>query len=133
MQLTFAVNKSPDFIFNYLTDMDKFASIHPVINKIDPLGNNNFLVHETLKLGFIPYSFTYPVTIESDEIEKKVVFKAIVQKLTHIEMHFTIRDSGHSSMVEEVISIRTFLPLKGFIRKVFKEQHEQLFRNIERL
>ena len=73
------------------------------------------------------------MTIEKDDIEKKIVMKAIIQKMTHIEMHFTILDSGHSSNIEEDISIRTFLPVKGFIRKIFKEQHEQLFRNIDRL
>jgi len=133
MKLTFAVNKSPEFIFDYLTDMDKFVSIHPLISKIENLGNNHYLAHETLKFGFIPYSFTYPVTIEKDEAEKKIVMKAVVQKMTHIEMHFTIRDSGHSSTVEEEISIKSFLPVKGLIQKIFKKQHEQLFYNIDML
>ena len=71
MELTFTLTKPADFIFDYLTDMDKFASIHPVISKIDRLGDNRYLVHETLKIGFIPYSFTYPVAIESDAANQK--------------------------------------------------------------
>ncbi|HEY3385387.1 MAG TPA: SRPBCC family protein [Saprospiraceae bacterium] len=133
MKLTFAVNKSPEFIFDYLTDMDKFVSVHPLISKIENLGDNHFRVHETLKFWFIPYSFTYPVTIQKNVEEKKIVMKAVIQKMTHIEMHFTIRDSGHSSSVEEDISIKTFLPVKGFIRKIFKKQHELMFRNIDKL
>jgi carbon monoxide dehydrogenase subunit G len=133
MKLTFAVNKSPEFIFDYLTDMDKFVSVHPLISRIENLGDNHFRVHETLKFWFIPYSFTYPVTIQKNVEEKKIVMKAVIQKMTHIEMHFTIRDSGHSSSVEEDISIKTFLPVKGFIWKIFKKQHELMFRNIDKL
>lgn len=64
MELTFKLTKKPKFILGYLTDMQKFTSVHPVISKVERTGNNGYLVHETLKLGFIPYSFTYAITIE---------------------------------------------------------------------
>ena len=35
MDLLFKLNKPPDLIFDYLTDMQKFVSVHPVISKID--------------------------------------------------------------------------------------------------
>ena len=58
MNLIFRVNKPIDTVFDYLTDMQKFVSVHPLISKIDDLSGNNYLVHETLKVGFIPFSFT---------------------------------------------------------------------------
>jgi hypothetical protein len=51
---------------NYLADTNKFTSVHPVITKLEPKGGDNYLVYETLKVGFIPFSFTYPVVIKSD-------------------------------------------------------------------
>ena len=39
MELSFRVKKTTDFVFNYLTDMKKFVSVHPVISKIDHTDN----------------------------------------------------------------------------------------------
>jgi len=130
MNLTYTLRKSPDFVFDYLTDMDKFMFIHPLINKIDHLGNGRYLVHETMQMGFIPYSFTYPVTIESDAKEHHVVMKATVMKMTHIEMDYVIRAQGEGSIVEETITFRSILPIKGMMEKLFREQHALLFRNM---
>lgn len=133
MKLTFTLYKSPDFIFEYLTDMDKFASIHPVITKIEKTGENKFLVYETLKLGFIPFSFTYPVTIESNTPNKTVTIKAIVMKMTHIEMKFSIREEGELTIVDELISFKSILPIKGVMEKIFREQHTLLFQNMDKV
>ena len=133
MILSFTLHKSADFIFDYLTDMDKFASIHPVITKIEKTGENKFLVHETLKLGFIPFSFTYPVTIESDVANKTVSIKATVLKMTHIDMNFSIRLEGDISIVEEIITFKSILPVKTFMKKIFREQHTLLFQNMDRV
>ncbi len=133
MNLSFTSHKSTDFIFDYLTDMDKFASIHPVITKIDRVGDNRYLVHETLKVGFIPFSFSYPVTIESDRTRIAVTIKATVMKLTHIEMNFTIRGEGEHSVVDESISFKSVLPIRGLMEKIFREQHTLLFANMEQL
>lgn len=133
MKLTFTLKKAPDFIFGYLTDMNKFVAIHPVISKIEALGDDRFFVHETLRFGFIPYSFSYPVMITSDREGKTITFKATIQKMTQIEMHFSIREENGHSIVDEEISIRTPLPVKGIIRKVFRDQHAQLFKNLENL
>lgn len=130
MVLTYTLNKSPDFIFDYLTDMDKFTSIHPVITRIDSLGDSRYLVHETMKLGFIPYSFTYPVSIASDAREHKVTIRATVMKMTHILMEYTIREEAGQSIVEETITFKSILPIKGVMEKLFREQHALLFRNM---
>jgi len=42
MELSFKINKSADFIFDYLTDMQKFVSVHPVITKIDKTNNDSY-------------------------------------------------------------------------------------------
>ncbi|RYE50996.1 MAG: hypothetical protein EOP48_18890 [Sphingobacteriales bacterium] len=131
MKLSFKIAKDIDHTFDYLTNMDKFVSVHPVIWQIDSLGAANYLVHEKLKLGFLPFSFTYPVTIDSNEAEKRVVFRATVFKFTKIEMDFVLTSVNGTTIINEEIRIKSPLPVKFIMRSIFKKQHALLFKNIE--
>ena len=131
MDLLFKLNKPPDLIFDYLTDMQKFVSVHPVISKIDKTGDERYLVYETLKFAFIPFSFTYPVTIEKNTIDKVVVIRATVMKVTKIEMKFVLKVDNHHTIIEENIQFRSPLPIKFIMQSIFRKQHKQLFKNIE--
>lgn len=133
MNLVFRINKPIDFVFEYLTDMQKFASVHPVISKIDNLGNNTYLVHETLKFAFIPFSFTYPVNIIRSDENKTITIKATVMKITQITMTFTLRSESAFTVINETIDFNTILPVKSIMQSIFKKQHEQLVKNIEAL
>ncbi len=73
MELTFKLQRAANLVFDYLTDMQKFASVHPVIYQIDAKRDGSYLVHEKLRIGFIPFAFTYPATVEQDMAEKKVI------------------------------------------------------------
>ncbi len=130
MKLSFRIEKNIDFVFDYLTDMQKFVSVHPVISQIDNIGNESYLVHETLKLGFIPFSFTYPVAIEKNDLEKKVVIRATVFKLTRIEMKFALKADNYFTAIEEEINFKSPFPVTFLMQRIFKEQHNQLFKNI---
>jgi carbon monoxide dehydrogenase subunit G len=130
LKLTFRIAKPADFVFDYLTDMEKFVSVHPVITQMDTIGSDRYLVHETLKLGFIPFSFTYPVTIEGNWRDKVVIIRATVMKLTKIEMTFVIQATNGATVVEESILFKSPLPLVFIMQKVFKKQHEQLFKKM---
>ncbi len=131
MEFSFRLKTKSDIIFDYLTDMQKFVSVHPVISQIDKTGKNSYLVHETLKFGFIPFSFTYPVTIEKYEDEKMVVIRAIVMKLTKIEMRFVLKTDHDDTIVEESIQFTSPLPVISAMQNIFRKQHAELFRNIE--
>lgn len=131
MDLSFKLKKSPDLIFDYLTDMQKFVSVHPVISKIDKTGDESYLVYETLKFAFIPFSFTYPVTIEKNSADKVVVIRATVLKVTKIEMLFVLKADNDHTIIEENIQFRSPLPIKFIMQGIFRKQHGQLFKNIE--
>jgi carbon monoxide dehydrogenase subunit G len=131
MKLNFKVNKSADFVLDYLTDMQKFASVHPVISKIKPTGSNKYLVYETLPLGFIPISFTYPVVVNSNSASKTVFFNATVLTFMKIDMAFIIKPDDEFSEIEETIVFSSPLPGKFIMERIFKKQHTQLFRNID--
>jgi len=133
MLQSYKLNKSAGFIYEYLTDMQKFASVHPVISKIDSLGQNKFLVHETLKLGFIPISFTYPVSIESNKEQNRVVMNAIVMMINKIEMIYNIKEADGGSIVHEEINFKSMLPIAFIMESIFKRQHAEFFENIRSL
>lgn len=130
MQLHFKIKKPIDQVFETLTDMRKFVAVHPVISKIDNKKDGSYLIHETLKFGFIPFSFTYPATVESLSPDK-VIIRAKIMKLTKVEMIFDIKFEDGHSLIKENISFKSILPIKGLMKKIFKEQHEKLFENIE--
>jgi carbon monoxide dehydrogenase subunit G len=131
MELSFKINKPSEVVFEYLTDMEKFVGVHPVINKIVRLSENHYLIHETLKLGFIPYSFTYPVTIEHSYNDKTVVMHAKVMGFTRIKMLFKLTAESHCTEIAEKITFNSSLPIKTLLKRTFKKHHAQLFQNIE--
>ncbi len=100
MDLYFKLKKSPKFILDNLTDMQKFAALYPVISRIDKVSDENYLVHETLKFGFIPFSFTYPVNIEKNILNYIVIIRAIVFKITKIEMKFILKAHCNFTIIQ---------------------------------
>lgn len=133
MQLSFNVQKPADVIFNYLTDMQLFASVHPVITKMEEIGNNRYKVYEKFMLGPVPYSFTYAAEVASNASENSITINATVMKLTKIEMQFQIKEHDGYCIVHENIAFKSPLPVKGIMSKVFKTQHRKLFENIDNL
>jgi carbon monoxide dehydrogenase subunit G len=131
MNLSFKIHQPAATIFDYLTDMQKFASVHPVIKKIEHLSENNYLVYERLMFGFIPFSFTYPVAIEQNWGEKKVTIRTTVMRLTKIEMAFELSAVENSAVVHETKTFESPLPIKNIMANVFRKQHTLLFENIE--
>ena len=103
MTLSFSIKKHIDLVFDYLTDLQKFALVHPVISQIDNTGKELYLVHETIKFGFIPFSFTYPVTIDKSISDKKVNIRATVFKLTKIEIQFVLKADNDFTIIDKQI------------------------------
>ena len=133
MELTFTLHKSPDFIFDYLTDMDKFASIHPVITRIEKTGQDQYKVYETLRLGFLPFSFTYPATVHFNRQGYRVLITATVFGMTKVEMSFVLKPEGDVTRVEENIHFSSPLPVKSSMRNVFRKQHTLFFDTLNSL
>jgi hypothetical protein len=129
MIISFKVKKNSEFISQYLTDMQKFTSVHPIISKIDSLGNNTYLFHETLTFAAIPFSFKYQTLVE--ERESEILMNANVLKLVKISITFEFIEEGEYTIVIEKVKFQTFLPIHFILKKIFTKQHTLLFKNIE--
>lgn len=130
MELSFEVNNTVQEVFRYLSDMEAFVSVHPLIYRIDPIADGSYLIHEKLELGSIPYTFTYPVTIQADAKKGEVKMFAVIKKMIHVEMHFMIHPGDGKTKVKEVVSIKSVLPVKPLLKVVFARQHKKMFDNM---
>ena len=131
MELQFNINKPPQFVFEHLRDMQKFVSVHPIIYKAEPLGENRYKIYERLKLLLVPMDFTYIVLQEEDSQNLQIRYTTTVKKIVHINMHFEISGDSKSCMVKEVVNFDSFLPVKPVMESIFRKQHRQLFLNID--
>jgi carbon monoxide dehydrogenase subunit G len=132
MELQFNINKPAEFVFEHLRDMQKFVSVHPIIYKAEPLGENRYKIYEKLKLLLVPMDFTYIVLQEEDRKNLRVRYSTTVKRMVHINMHFEISGDSKSCVVNEVVNFDSFLPLKPVMRSIFRKQHQQLFLNIDK-
>ncbi len=131
MNLSFQSKKNINLVFDFLTDMQKFVSVHPVILQIDKTGDDCYLVHERLKLGFIPFLFSYPVLIEINKLNNTVTYRATVLKFTKIEMKFVLKVENGFTQIDEEIQFTSPFPVEFILKSIFKKQHQKLFKNIE--
>ncbi len=133
LQLRYQLKASAQFVFDYLSNMDKFVAIHPLIQKMEQVGLNEYLVHESIQVGLLPFRFTYPANVASDRTEMKVVMCATVMRLTKIQMDFDIYPNGDHCSVSEVVTLTTWLPIRFILKRLFQSQHNKLFANLEAL
>ena len=104
--------------------------MHPVITKITSRSANEYLAYESLSLGFISFSFSYPVFLSQNNKDKTVKMKAKVLQLTTIEIDFKLKYENGFTEVEETVNFKTMLPIKGKMENIFKKYHTKIFENI---
>lgn len=131
MELIFKIPKDKNSIKHYLTNEEKFVSVHPLIFRMQNLGKGRFKVFEKVDIGFIPYRFTYYALITQDG--DKVNIEATVMGITKIYMDFTFSEEDNMTLIKEIITIKSPFPIKNFMYKLLKEQHQILFNNIENI
>jgi carbon monoxide dehydrogenase subunit G len=131
MHLQFKLKKPIQEVFNCLSNADCFVKVHPIIYAMKPLPNAAYLVYEKLKIAFLNINFTYPCTIESNRNDKTITVKAVVKKMVHIQIDFKLSTQNGQTMVDEFVSFKSILPVAFVMGKIFKTQHQKLFKNIE--
>ncbi len=133
MTLSFKIKQSLPIVFTYLSDYEKFVSVHPIIFKITKNTDGSYKVFEKLKLGPIPITFTYQTSIVSDIENKNITMIACIMRFTKIEIQFNLTQENGYTVIEEVTLFKSPLPIKSILERIFKKQHGLLFRNIENI
>lgn len=132
MEIEFALHKDPKQVIGYLADMQLFATIHPLIYKVEDRGDGSCRVYERFPLKLLPIPFTYPARVEVDYGKSRVVMNARVFGLTDIEIVFVVKHHNEGTIVSESVTFDTPLPISGILERVFRKYHTQLFRNIDK-
>jgi hypothetical protein len=128
MILNHLLHQSPDMIYDYLTNMQKYTSIHPLIYKVDHIKDQSYLVHEQFLSS--PVSFSYPAIINGNAKDRTVEMSAVIFKFITLKMKFIILAREEKSMVHEEINIDAPFPIKNIMEVIFKKQHHKLFENM---
>ena len=58
MRLSYYLNAPARLVFEQLSDPEKFATAHPVIDTIRWVAGEHYIVHETMKAGFFIWYFS---------------------------------------------------------------------------
>lgn len=126
---TFEVHKDLTTVKQYLTDIEKFVNVHPLIYKMKDLGGNEYKVYERVKIGFVIYNFTYKAFIILDIDSVKIVAK--VKRITKISMLFNFQEEGENTVITERLTVNSPLPIKNYMNRLIEKQHRVMFHNID--
>ncbi len=118
-------------MYPFLSDMQRFVEVHPVVYKIDKLKESEYLFYEKIKFGFIPYAFKYKVSLKKRIPDQFVEMESQVQKGVHLTLKFSFKSSGGFTQVEEEVVINSNFLVKIIFQTIITKAHKKLFQNIE--
>lgn len=127
-EITFKTTKDIPTTIQYLTDVEKFVTVHPLIYKMTDLGENNYKVFEKIKMGILFYRFSYKANITHDNNSVKI--NASVMGLTKLTMLFNFLNEGNKTIIKEELTIQSILPIKKFMTNLISKQHQEMFKKI---
>ena len=128
-KLTFKSDKDIPTIKKYLTETNKFVSVHPLIYKMTDLSDDNYKIYEKVKVGFLTYTFSYYTKIT--QIDDSLRINASVMGLTRFTMQFNFHKEGNRTIINEELTIQSILPIKNFLTNLIAKQHQEMFKNID--
>jgi len=120
-EFTFKVRKDVITIKQYLTNIEKFVNVHPLIYKMTALGENKHKVFEKVMIGVMLYNFTYKAFITHDKDSVKIV--ATIMGITTISMLFTFKEEDNITTTNERLTVNSPLPIKNYMYKLIEKQH----------
>jgi len=162
LSLRFSLRASPERVRSFLTDPDAFISVHPIIDRMVSDSAGGYHVYETIPVGPFHWSFRYRAEMAEDPTDGSIRIRATVRRFTRIDMQFRIEpgdstdlsrvgpdhaagpdggcvtdgrggtDGGGCVVTEEIV-FNSPLPIGFVMRRVFRRQHDQLFRNMDRV
>lgn len=126
MKLQYTLNQPIDTVFECLSNMQKFCDAHPVIYKIDMLGNNEYRFYE--KQLF--FTFSYCVSLTETKPVTYVSMYSKVQPGVSLNLYFRLKAEGGITYVEEEVDVKAPIIIKQVFERILKSAHQKMFANI---
>ena len=133
MILNHSIAKPIELVYSCLSEMDKFAEVHPVVYKVEKIGEAEFKFYEKIKFAFIPFAFNYKVNLTSIVPNKYVEMESNVQKGVHLQLKFSLQTKNNVTEVEEIILIKANFLVRILFQNTIKRVHKKLFKKIAEL
>lgn len=133
MILNHSIAKPIEAVYSCLSEMDKFAEVHPVVYKAEKIGETEYRFYEKIKFVFIPFDFTYKVNLTSTVPNNYVEMESNVQKGVHLQLKFSLQTKNNVTEVEETIIIKANPLVRLVFQSVIKRVHKKLFKHISEL
>lgn len=131
IQIDHAIQAPASVVWSYLSDLNKFAEVHPIICRVDTYGDGAYRLYEKLPLGPFSFRFSYPVRVTLDLKESIIRYESTVLGIARLDMRFHIVDRGDHSVTHEVVEIRSRLPVERYTASECYKYHQMTFTNIE--
>ncbi len=132
IQIDHTIQAPASVVWSYLSDLNKFAEVHPIICKVDTLGDGAYRLYEKLPLGPFSFRFSYPVQVTLDPKESIIRYQSTVLGIAQLDMRFHIVDRDDYSVTHEVVEIRSRLPVERYTADECRKYHSIVFANIEK-
>lgn len=129
--LRYNMSGPANIIYDELSDMLNFVSVHPVVYKIDSAGENEYIFYEKINVLFIPFRFNYKVRLDALEKSKTITMSSVVRKGVLLKLEFVLVPHGSTTEITEKVSIQANVFIRLIFENVLTRVHKKLFLNIE--
>ncbi len=126
MILNYALNQPIAKVFECLSNMQKFCSVHPVIYKVDTLDNNEYKFYEK----YAGVSFSYCVSVTETMPLTYIAMYSKVQPGVYLNLYFRLKTENGITYVEEEVDVKAPIIIKQVFERVLKKAHQKMFANI---
>lgn len=131
MILNYNISKPAEAIYGTLAQMDKFVGVHPVVYKVDCVGENEYIFYEKINVLFISFDFNYKVNVSALENNKNITMSSVVRKGVLLKLEFMLVPHENYTEVIEKVSIKANVFVRMIFENVLRRVHKKLFLNIE--
>ena len=132
MTFSFEVNIDHplEIVYDALADMDQFVEHHPLIYAARVVSPGYYKIYERVRMGFIPYHFTYHAQILPDPVVQRITMKALLYRLISLEIVFFLSSHSSYTKVREEIIIQGPLLIEKKKKKNLITAHLNMFEKI---
>lgn len=131
MTLQYKISKPVNVIYDELSNMINFVNVHPVVYKVDRVGENEYTFYEKITVLFIPFRFNYKVNVDALEKNRMITMSSVVRKGVLLKLEFILEPQKNHTEVIERVSIKANVFVRLIFENVLTRVHKKLFFNIE--
>ena len=119
-----------DEVYPYLSDIERFVSMHPVIYKCEHKGGTDHVLYERLRVLGIGISFSYPVCIQESIPNERVVMFSEFIKGVNLRLVFDLTCNGETTTIKETILFKGPFFVRPMFMRLLARMHSEMMTNI---